>query len=165
MRFERLRDEVARAERRVETRVLRAHVNWRVLGTAWRKAWTPGRLLVVGLAGGFLFARARPLGKIGGLPTARLIQLASSLAGLVASLRAQGAAETAQTAAADAETAAEETTETVDAATGAAPGPSPDAAPAAEPAPASVSDARRRPEAPWTAEPRPAEAATEVSER
>ena len=165
MRFERLRDEVARAERRVEARVLRTHDNWRVLGSAWRQAWTPGRILVAGLAGGFLFARARPLDKLGGVPTARLIQLASSLAGLLASLRARDAAETAQTAATDAETAAEETTGTVAAATGAAPAPSPEAAPAAGPAPASVSDARRRPEAPWTGEPRPAEAATELSER
>lgn len=165
MRFERLRDEVARAERRVEARVLRAQVNWGVLGTAWRQAWTPGRILMVGLGGGFLFARARPLDKLGGVPTTRLIQLASSLAGLIASLRAQGAAETAQSAAADAETAAEETAGTVEAATGAAPGPSPAAESAAEPAPASVSDARRRPETPWTGEPRPAEAATELSER
>src|SRR5690606_40943244 len=67
MRFEQLREEVARAERRVETRLLRAKTNWRVLGTTWREAWTPGRILVVGLVGGLLVGRARPLDKLGGL--------------------------------------------------------------------------------------------------
>ena len=61
MRFERLRDEVVMAERRVETRMLRAQTNWRVLKTVWRESWTPARILAVGLAGGFLFGRARPL--------------------------------------------------------------------------------------------------------
>ena len=51
MRFKRLRDDVVMAERRVEVRVLRAQANWRVLGTVWREAWTPSRILVAGVAG------------------------------------------------------------------------------------------------------------------
>ena len=184
MGFDRLRNEVATAERRVEARVLRARTNWRALGTVWRQAWSPTRILVVGLAGGLLFARARPLGKLGGIPATRWIQLATSVSGLLATLRAKGAAEDAGTAAADAGQAADDAAETVEAATGAGPGPAAasdpasgrasDSAPrqtadaasaAAGAAAASVSDARRRPEAPWSGEPRAAEAATELSER
>lgn len=183
MRFERLRDEVVMAERRVETRLLRAQTNWRVLGTTWREAWTPSRLLVVGLAGGLLVAFARPLGRMGraggagGVPLARWIQLATSISGLVTALRARHAAESAQHAADDAGQAAEEAADTVDAATGAGPSAAAGAGPGAgtgqAPGPdavepgtvGSVSNARRRPDPPWTGEPRAAEAATEVSER
>lgn len=177
MRFERLRDEVERAERRVETRLLRVRTNWRVMATTWREAWTPGRLLVLGLAGGALIAFARPLGRLGkvgraggGIPLARWIQLATSISGLVTALRARHAAESAQDAADDAGQVAEDAAETVDVATGAAPAAAAASAqragPATEPVVVgSVSDARRRPEPPWTGEPRAAEAATEVSER
>jgi len=186
MRFERLRDEVVMAERRVETRLLRAQTNWRVLGTTWREAWTPPRLLVVGLAGGLLIALSRPLGKLGkrgkagwlrSIPLARWIQLATSISGLVTALRARHAAESAQHAADDAGQAAEEAADTVDAATGAGPSAAAGAGPGAgtgqAPGPdavepgtvGSVSNARRRPDPPWTGEPRAAEAATEVSER
>src|SRR5690606_35734334 len=105
MRFEQLRDEVARAERRVETRLLRAKTNWRVLGTTLREAWTPGRIVIVGLVGGLMFARATPLmrvGGLGGMPLTRWIPLATSLSGLVTAFRARDAAETAQAAAEDA---------------------------------------------------------------
>lgn len=170
MRFEQLREEVARAERRVETRLLRAKTNWRVLGTTWREAWTPGRILVVGLVGGLLVGRARPLDKLGGLdapgglPLARWVQLATSLSGLVTALRARHAADSAQAAADDAGTVAEEAADTVEQAAG------PEAAmgqgeAAAGPALRPASDARRRPEPPWVGEPRAAEAATELSER
>ncbi len=172
MGFRQLREDVARAERRVETRLLRARTNWRVLGTVWREAWTPPRLLVAGLAGGLLIALSRPLGKLGragklrSIPVARWIQLATSISGLVTALRARHAAESAQHAADDAGHAAEEAADTVDAATGAPTGSVPGAGQAADAmAPGSVSNARRRPDPPWTGEPRAAEAATEVSER
>lgn len=179
MGFRQLREDVARAERRLETRALRARTNWRVLGTTWREAWTPPRLLVVGLAGGLLIALSRPLGKLGkrgkagglrSIPLARWIQLATSVSGLVTALRARHAAESAQHAADDAGAAAEDAADTVDAATGAAPGVATGAVPGAARAPervtvGSVSNARRRPDPPWTGEPRAAEAATEVSER
>ncbi|TWG88405.1 hypothetical protein L599_005300000140 [Luteimonas sp. J16] len=164
MRFEQLRDEVARAERRVETRLLRAKTNWRVLGTTWREAWTPGRIVIVGLVGGLLFARARPLkraGGLGGMPLARWIQLATSLSGLVTAFRARDAAETAQAAADDAGQVAGEAADTVEAAVDPA---AAQAGQATGPVLRHVSDARRRPEPPWTGEPRAAEAATELSE-
>lgn len=161
MRFERLRDEVVMAERRVETRMLRAQTNWRVLKTVWRESWTPARILAVGLAGGFLFGRARPLKKMGTVSPTRWIQLATSLSGLIATFRAKQAAESAEVAAADAGQAAAEAEETVEAvATGSA-----DVELTPDTPVRTVSDARRRPEAPWTGEPRPAEAATELSER
>lgn len=172
MRFERLRDEVDRAERRVEVRLLRVKTNWRVMATTWREAWTPGRLLVLGLAGGVLIALVRPLGRRGragrangGLPLARWVQLATSLSGLVTALRARHAAESAQDAAGDAGQAGGAADGASGAPPAAAAGPVHRASQAAEQAPQTVSDARRRPEPPWVGEPRAAEAATEMSER
>ncbi|TYT27029.1 hypothetical protein FZO89_12590 [Luteimonas viscosa] len=162
MRFERLRDEVVMAERRLETRHLRAQTNWRVLKTIWRESWTPGRIVAIGLAGGFLFGRARPLKKMGAVSPARWVQLASAVSGLLASLKAKQAADTAEVAAADAGHAADAADEAVDTADAVAGN---EAAPAGEAAPRTVSDGRRRADTQWSSEPRPAEAATELSER
>ncbi|WP_202843128.1 protein sip-5 [Luteimonas saliphila] len=162
MRFERLRDEVMMAERRLETRHLRAQTNWRVLKTIWRESWTPGRIVAIGLAGGFLFGRARPLKKMGAVSPTRWIQLASAVSGLLATLKAKEAAETAEVAAADAghaADAADEAADNVEAVAGAA-APTPGDA-----SPRTVSDGRRRADTQWSSEPRPAEAATELSER
>jgi hypothetical protein len=162
MRFERLRDEVGNAERRVEVRLLRAQTNWRVLKTVWRESWTPGRIVAMGLAGGFLFGRARPLKKMGAVSPTRWIQLASAVSGLLATLKAKEAADTAEVAAADAGNAADAAGEAADT-VGVVAGT--EAAPAGDASPRTVSDGRRRADTQWSSEPRPAEAATELSER
>src|SRR5690606_8149657 len=127
----------------------------------WRESWTPGRILAVGLAGGFLFGRAQPLKKMGAVSPTRWVQLASAVSGLLATLKAKEAADTAEVAAADAghaADAADEAADTVEAVAG-------DEAAAVEPSPRTVSDGRRRADTQWSSEPRPAEAATELSER
>ena len=45
MRFELLRQRVQRAERRVEGSIERAAAERGLLGQAWRKAWSPGRIV------------------------------------------------------------------------------------------------------------------------
>lgn len=183
MRFEQLRRRVEIAERRVGTHLLRSETGWSELKLRWRESWTPGRILAVGLAGGFLFARTRPMRAVAAVSTARWIQMATSLSGLFASLKAAQSAESAEVAAAGAEGAATEAADVAGAAAQAdgglqgqvpATGPVAVAAggaradiPVAGPAEAAayVGDRRRRPDPQWDTEPRPAEAATDVSER
>lgn len=171
MRFEQLLQQVEKAERRVEARMMRSENSWRALKRLWRESWTPARIVAVGLAGGFLFGRARPLRAAGAVSTTRWIQLATSVSGLLASLKASQAAESAEVAATEAEDAAVGASETVEAvAATAAVAPAstlPPQAPshAADGLPRGVADGPRRQEAPFASEPRPAEAATELSER
>ena len=61
MNFDALKRRVERSERLVEGRIELASVHRTRLGQQWREAWTPGRIIVIGLVGGFLVARARPI--------------------------------------------------------------------------------------------------------
>ena len=106
MSFEALRRSVERAERRVETRLEATQAHRARLGEEWRSAWTPGRILAVGLIGGMLAARTRPLRVLGGISATKWMQLATSLSGLFASLKAAYAAQTAEAAADEADAAA-----------------------------------------------------------
>ncbi len=54
MRFELLRQRVERAETRVESCMDRAYSHRQVFREAWRRGWTPGRIVVAGLLSGFL---------------------------------------------------------------------------------------------------------------
>jgi len=67
-----------------------ASANWHQLVATWRAAWTPGRIVIAGLASGFLVGRAEPLRRVargGGV-----LQMLSALSGLMASGSAQAAA-------------------------------------------------------------------------
>lgn len=156
MRFELLRQRVERAEMRVESCMDRAQTQRHVFRDAWRRGWTPGRIVVAGLLSGFLVGRAEPLSKVGG---ARWLQMLGTVSTMLASLRAAAASEQAGEA-------ADVATEVA-----VAQGVSAPAAPAAAPAigmpgaampgvaSASGVDAQR------VRAPAPAEAATDVSER
>ncbi|MCR6663290.1 MAG: protein sip-5 [Luteimonas sp.] len=161
MNFEALKRRVERAEQLVDGRIAKTGEHRARLGQAWQQAWTPGRIIVVGLVGGFLVARANPLRALGSVSTTRWVQLATSVSGLFASLKAAYAAETAEAAATEAEGAAETAGAVAEEAATVQAG----AADAEAPARASVSDGRRRPDTQWDSAPRPAEAATEESER
>ena len=115
MSFEELQAKVARAEDTLEAQERRVAANLRVLGGSWREAWTPPRVIIAGLAAGFLAGWPRPARAVGGVEPARWLQLAGSLAGLVSSVQAAFAASEAKDAAADAGDAA------ADAANGATP--------------------------------------------
>ncbi|MCW5581567.1 MAG: protein sip-5 [Luteimonas sp.] len=166
MNFEALRRRVERTERLVEGRIAQVSEQRTRLGRQWRQAWTPGRILAVGLLGGALVAHARPLRTLRAVSATRWVQLATSLSGLFAALQATWAAPAAESAAKGGEGA-----------TGAANAPdegaaAPDGAAQAQAvtggdavAPVPVSDRRRRPDPQWDTAPSPAEAATEVSER
>ncbi|PZU23083.1 MAG: protein sip-5 [Stenotrophomonas sp.] len=88
MNFEALQRRVRRAEAVVQVRGEEATQHWDQLNQSWRSAWTPGRIVVVGLAGGFL------AGKLDWL------QMIGSVSGLVSSAQASVASFAAAAAAA-----------------------------------------------------------------
>lgn len=99
--FDALIEKVRQAEVALEARERQAGADWRQTRASWRALWTPGRILLAGLAGGFLFGRAAPLKSGGG----GALQLASMLGSLFAGGSAQAAAAEAAEAADHAETA------------------------------------------------------------
>lgn len=148
MKFEQLQRRVMRAEQLVEGRALQTRSQWQELMQSWRAAWTPGRIVVAGLVSGFLAGRAEPLRSMTG---ARWLQMAGSLSSLFASLQAATAADQATEAADTAQQVQEDATGV----------PGQAAATNAAFAPVEPS----RPPEPAVTAPRPAEAATELSER
>ena len=151
MRFELLRQRVQRAERRVAASLDRMELHRREFGAAWRRGWTPGRIVIAGLLSGFLVGRAEPLSRVGGT---RWLQMLGTVSTMLASLRAAAASEEAGESADVAAEQAASANQNVAEATGQAP-----PVPPATPAPAASQDPLgARP-------PAPAEAATDVSER
>lgn len=114
MSFHALIAKVEQAEQALEVRERRASAQWQQVKTTWRESWTPGRIVIAGLASGFLVGRAKPLrlASSGGL-----LNLVTALSGLLASGSAQVAAENAEQAADAAETSADAATLTGNAAT------------------------------------------------
>lgn len=99
MGFDALLNKVKQAEAALETREREVVGRWRQLAHSWRAAWTPGRIVIVGLAAGFVSGRAKPgqLAHSGSGVLALLRTLAPLLAGLQAGVQtAQAAQEEAQ---------------------------------------------------------------------
>lgn len=182
MNFEALKARVERAEALTEGRMLQTQAHYQSLRGTWREAWTPTRIVIAGLASGFLVGRTNPertIEKLRVMGGPKWIQLISSASGLVASLQAsfaastaKSAAETADDAAQTADQVAEQAAEQV--ATHADATPTPRAGvhatgPATNTADDALraADARRRPDPALDPEapPMPAEAATDLSER
>jgi len=159
MKFGALERRVKRCEQVVAVRMGETQDSWSQLSRAWRLGWSPLRIVVVGLAGGFVAGKMELPGKVNG---ARWLQMIGSVSNLLASSQAA----LASAMAAHAAQTADEAAETADAAVGQAAATAEAAAPmaAAAAAPGQVAPtAVRREAAP--ASPRPAEAATELSER
>ena len=164
MKFEAIRRRVERSEQLVEGRALQTRVRASALKATWRQSWTPARIILAGLAAGFLVGRAEPsraLRQLGG--GGRWIQLIGALSGLFASLQSSVAAATADKAADHAGEAAEQAGDAAVAAHVAAD----DVAVGEhrEPTQPPLPSDRRRPDPSWNTPPAPAEAATEISER
>lgn len=158
MKFEALRQRVLRAELVVAVRVEKTRSNASTLGTVWRAGWTPLRIITVGLAGGFLAGKLEPKGLGKKVQGARWLQMIGSVSSLLASSQAAFASAMAAHAASTADEAAETADAVVEQADPAAAEPR---ATARAPAPAAVP---AQPAADPLG-PRPAEAATELSER
>ncbi len=105
MSFEKLISKVAQAEDALEARERQVSADVRQFRRTWRAAWTPGRIVMAGLASGFLVGRSGPLRAPKG---SSVMQMLSMLSTLLASTSAQAAAHEAGDAADEAEGAAED---------------------------------------------------------
>ena len=103
MSFEELIDKVKQAETALETSERRTASRWKQVKLVWKENWTPGRIVIAGLASGFMVGRAKPL-KLAG--SGGVLNLVTALAGLMASGSAQAAASEAGQAADAADSAA-----------------------------------------------------------
>ncbi|MBD3682588.1 protein sip-5 [Stenotrophomonas sp. Br8] len=147
MKFGALQRRVKRCEQVMAVRIGETQDNWGVLSQVWRQGWSPLRIVLVGLAGGFIAGKLEVPGKVNG---ARWLQMVGSVSSLFASAQAAFATVVAAQAAETADDAADQADEATEQ-------PPPAAArPAAQPAPTVDTELRG---------PRPAEAATEMSER
>lgn len=142
MRFEQLQQRVARAEKRVELRSAQSSLYWTILKQSWKEGWTPARIVIAGVVSGFLVGRAEPLRSLTG---ARWMQMFTAVSSFLATAQAATAAETAEQAADTAQDVQQQAEGVAD----------------DEPM---VDEAFDEDEIVVTA-PRPAEAATELSER
>lgn len=96
MSFHALITKVEQAEQALEASERVASTQWRQVKATWRESWTPGRIVIAGLASGFLVGRTQPL-KLAG--SGGLLNMVTALSGLLASGSAQVAAENAEQAA------------------------------------------------------------------
>ncbi len=166
MRFSTLQRRVKRCEQVLAVRMADTQDSWGVLSQVWRSGWSPLRIVIAGLAGGFVAGKLEIPGKVNGV---RWVQMIGSVSNLVASGQAAVASAMATYAASTAGDAASQADEAADKADAVADGRSVPAgsraaaaaaaaSPAAKPAPAHDRHAPH-------GGPRPAEAATELSER
>ncbi|MGY1425861.1 hypothetical protein [Lysobacter sp. A289] len=96
MSFNKLISKVTQAENALEANERRVGADLRQLRDSWKSAWTPGRIVIAGLAGGFLVGRGEPLrsaARNGGV-----VRIVSLLTGLFASTTASAANQTAEDA-------------------------------------------------------------------
>ena len=142
MRFEQLQQHVERAEKRVELRGAQTSLYWTILKQSWKDGWTPGRIVIAGVVSGFLAGRSDPLRAMTG---ARWMQMFTAVSSFVATAQAAAAAEQAEDAADTAQDVAEQAEGMAD----------------EEP----MVDAAFDEDDIVVTAPRPAEAATELSER
>ncbi len=165
MKFDAIRRRVERSEQLVEGRALQTGAQASALKSTWRESWTPARIIIAGLAAGFLAGRADPTKALKQLGSGgRWIQLVGALSGLLASLQSSVAAASADQAGDHADQAADQASDAAAAAQEVADQATPAQTPGDAPQSLPRSD-RRRPDQAWDTPPAPAEAATELSER
>lgn len=92
MSFDKLIAKVTQAEDALEAHERRVAADLRQLKASWRAGWTPGRIVVAGLVGGFFMGRTEPAGAVVARGRSAM-QLITMLNGLFAGTSAQAAAE------------------------------------------------------------------------
>ncbi|MFP7722999.1 hypothetical protein [Lysobacter sp. A3-1-A15] len=101
MSFDKLLHKVEQAEMALEARERQYSADMRQVKRSWRLAWTPGRIVVAGLATGFMAGRRRRRAGGDGTSILRVISLVSTML----------ASQNAKQASADAEDAADAATD------------------------------------------------------
>ena len=86
MSFHKLIKKVTDAEDAVEANERRVGADLRQLKSSWASMWTPGRIVIAGLASGFLIGRAEPLGTVA--RSGGLLRMAGTLTTLVSGFAA-----------------------------------------------------------------------------
>lgn len=97
--FKQLIQKVDQAEAALEAQERRTAADWRQLKGSWRAAWTPGRIVIAGLATGFVIGRVEPTKAVAKGGT--IMQMITALSGLLASATAQQAASQVDAVAGD----------------------------------------------------------------
>ena len=97
MSFDSLIDKVKQAEGALEAQERQTGANWRQFKASWQAAWTPGRIISIGLVSGFLVGKAEPAKRL--VSGGGTLQMLSGLASLFAGGSAQSAAHHAEHAA------------------------------------------------------------------
>ena len=97
MSFDSLIDKVKQAEGALEAQERQTGANWRQFKASWQAAWTPGRIISIGLVSGFLVGKAEPAKRL--VSGGGTLQMLSGLASLFAGGSAEAAAGHAQDAA------------------------------------------------------------------
>lgn len=105
MRFSALQRRVKRAEQVVAVRLSDTQHNWGVLSQVWQQGWSPLRIIVAGVASGFVVGRFEVPGNVN---AARWLQMVGSLSNLFAGAQAAFASAMAAHAADTADNAAEQ---------------------------------------------------------
>ena len=105
MGFKQLITKVQQAEEALEAKERHAVAQWNVVKGEFRAAWTPGRIVIAGLAAGFVTGRAQPVKAAA--KSGQMMQMITMLSGLFAGGSAKVAADEAGQAAKTAETVAE----------------------------------------------------------
>lgn len=111
MSFEDLQNKVEQAEQALEARERNAAADWRQFIASWRAAWTPGRIVLVGLGSGFVVGKSRSLQASAGTSGMKLLLGISSL---LTARSAETSAEVAREAVQSAEATAEVARDTVE---------------------------------------------------
>jgi hypothetical protein len=105
MGFKELITKVQQAEETLEAKERHAAAQWDVFKAQWRGAWTPGRIVIAGLASGFVVGRAQPVKAAA--KSGQMMQMITMLSGLFAGGSAKVAADEAGHAAKSAKNVAE----------------------------------------------------------
>lgn len=104
MSFDKLIAKVLQCENALEAQERQVAADVRQLKASWRAAWTPGRIVLVGMVSGFLVGRVEPLRNAAS--SGSVVRIVSLLSGLFASSSAHAAADDAALSAGDAADAA-----------------------------------------------------------
>ncbi|QOW24311.1 hypothetical protein [Lysobacter sp. H23M47] len=126
MNFEKLKNKVDQAENTLEANERQVGADMRQLRDSWQALWSPGRIIVVGLASGFLIGRAEPLQTVA--RSGGLLRMSSTLMNLFSGVTAASAASDAE----DAEEAVDEKVQRSGLADGPAAAPAPRVAASAD---------------------------------
>lgn len=105
MGFKQLITKVQQAEAALEQKERHASAQWDTIKSEWLAAWTPGRIVIAGLASGFVVGRTQPLKSAA--RSGQVMQLITMLSGLFAGGSAKVAADEAEHAANTAENVAD----------------------------------------------------------